>query len=127
MTTAQEVERDREMHGTDPTTYKRLTEYAALIKTHAEAVAENARLKAAMDKYSEQEDWRHLCPACSNRYMQPFVCTTCGAQKLYDATLAIAEKRLALAVAALKHYETLRQYGPTNIARETLAQIEEGK
>ena len=30
-------------------------EYAALIKTYADAVAENARLKAAMDKYSEDE------------------------------------------------------------------------
>ena len=30
-------------------------EYAALIKTYADSVAENARLKAAMDKYSENE------------------------------------------------------------------------
>ena len=42
------------------------------------------------------------CPECHNEFMQPFTCTTCGAQKLYDATLATAEKRLALAVAALK-------------------------
>jgi hypothetical protein len=32
-----------------------LRQYARLIKTHAEAVAENARLKAVMDKYSEDE------------------------------------------------------------------------
>ena len=65
MTTAQEVERDREMHGTDPTTYKRLTEYADLIKTHADVVAENARLKAALDRYSEDE------MLCNDRSEQP--------------------------------------------------------
>ena len=40
-----------------------------------------------------------ICSSCGNDFLQPFVCTTCGAQKLYDATLATAEKRLALAVA----------------------------
>jgi hypothetical protein len=30
-------------------------EYATLIKTYEEAVAENARLKAALDRYSEDE------------------------------------------------------------------------
>ena len=30
-------------------------DYAALIKTYADAVAENARLKAALDRYSEDE------------------------------------------------------------------------
>lgn len=34
------------------------------------------------------------CPSCKNEFMQPFVCTTCGAEKLYDATLAsITERR----------------------------------
>jgi hypothetical protein len=45
------------------------------------------------------------CPECHNEFMQPFTCTTCGAQKLYDATLATAENRLALAVAALKNVD----------------------
>lgn len=27
------------------------------------------------------------CPDCKNRFLQPFVCTTCGAQKLYDETV----------------------------------------
>lgn len=29
----------------------------------------------------------HVCPDCRNQFVQPFKCTTCGAQKLYDATL----------------------------------------
>jgi hypothetical protein len=29
----------------------------------------------------------HVCPDCRNQFVQPFVCTTCGAQKLYDATV----------------------------------------
>ena len=44
MTTAQKVEE-----------HALLRKYAALIKTYSDAVAENARLKAAMDKYSEDE------------------------------------------------------------------------
>ena len=34
----------------------------------------------------------HVCPDCKNTFLQPFRCTTCGAQKLYDATLANAER-----------------------------------
>ena len=34
------------------------------------------------------------CQLCKNEFMQPFVCTTCGAEKLYDATLeSITEQR----------------------------------
>ena len=29
----------------------------------------------------------HKCPDCHNEFVQPFVCTTCGAQKLYDVTV----------------------------------------
>lgn len=32
-------------------------------------------------------DGRHVCPDCKNTFLQPFVCTTCGAQKLYDNTV----------------------------------------
>ncbi len=28
-----------------------------------------------------------VCPDCKNTFLQPFVCTTCGAEKLYDATV----------------------------------------
>ena len=33
------------------------------------------------------------CPSCKNAYTGPFICVTCGAQKLYDATLRTAERR----------------------------------
>jgi uncharacterized protein YukE len=29
----------------------------------------------------------HVCPTCKCQFMQPFVCTTCGAERLYDATV----------------------------------------
>lgn len=32
----------------------------------------------------------HICPDCKNQFIQPFVCTTCGAKKLYDAELNTA-------------------------------------
>ena len=51
------------------------------------------------------------CPSCKNEFLQPFVCTTCGAEKLYDATLKTARdqsdvweadaKRLALELECL--------------------------
>ena len=33
------------------------------------------------------------CPDCKNTFKQPFICITCGAQKLYDTTLQTAQKR----------------------------------
>jgi hypothetical protein len=81
------------------------------------------------------EEVSHECSSCRNSFMQPFVCTTCGAQKLYDATLATvaaqrdeANQKLGLAVEALKEiyeYEGLCIAGA--IAKETLAQVEEEK
>lgn len=48
------------------------------------------------------------CPDCRNLFVQPFTCTTCGAQKLYDETVRslhgrceTLEARLALARHAL--------------------------
>ena len=35
----------------------------------------------------------NICPECRCAFVQPFCCTTCGAQKLYDATLLSAESR----------------------------------
>lgn len=32
----------------------------------------------------------HQCPACGNQFIQPFVCTSCGAQRLHDATVTSA-------------------------------------
>ena len=47
------------------------------------------------------------CPDCRNEFVQPFVCTTCGAQKLYDVTLQSAQNEIerlrALLVEALPH------------------------
>lgn len=34
------------------------------------------------------------CPDCRNEFVQPFVCTTCGAQKLYDVTLQSAQDEI---------------------------------
>lgn len=34
-----------------------------------------------------------VCHDCKNTFKQPFVCITCGAQKLYDNTLQTAQKR----------------------------------
>ena len=56
---------------------------------------------------------QHICPDCKNVFLQPFRCTTCGAQKLYDTTLRQAEQRaeraeaeLAAARALMKQYRT---------------------
>lgn len=37
------------------------------------------------DRSSKQQ--LHVCPDCRNQFVQPFKCTTCGAQKLYDETV----------------------------------------
>ena len=36
-----------------------------------------------------------ICPSCANEFLQPFVCVTCGAQKLHDHTLEALEKKNA--------------------------------
>jgi len=36
------------------------------------------------------------CLSCKNEFVQPFVCATCGAEKLYDATLKTAQDQAAL-------------------------------
>ena len=36
----------------------------------------------------------HTCPTCRNKFVQPFVCTTCGAQKLRDHTMDTLEADL---------------------------------
>ena len=42
-----------------------------------------------------------ICPDCKNSFLQPFVCTTCGAEKLYDTTLANTQSELAAAQAKI--------------------------
>ena len=36
-----------------------------------------------------------ICSSCSNEFLQPFVCTTCGAQKLRDETVKMLENENA--------------------------------
>jgi len=43
-----------------------------------------------------------ICPDCKNEFLQHFVCTTCGAEKLYDTTLANTQSELAAVIEALK-------------------------
>jgi hypothetical protein len=45
------------------------------------------------------------CPSCHNTFMQPFMCTTCGAQQLYDESIISAWEqidRLSARVAELE-------------------------
>lgn len=36
-----------------------------------------------------------ICPSCSCIFHQDFVCTTCGAEKLYDETIRVLKEQLA--------------------------------
>lgn len=36
----------------------------------------------------------NTCPSCNNDFVQQFVCTTCGAEKLYDATVIALRQQL---------------------------------
>jgi len=40
----------------------------------------------------------NVCPDCKNKFAQQFVCTTCGAEKLYDATVETLRNQLAAAI-----------------------------
>jgi hypothetical protein len=53
------------------------------------------------------------CPDCGNTFLQPFVCTSCGAQKLYDTTLTTAYATIDRLRAAL-----------TDLQRETRAHVQ---
>jgi len=39
-----------------------------------------------------------VCPDCKNSFLQPFTCATCGAEKLYDATVETLRNQLATAI-----------------------------
>jgi hypothetical protein len=47
------------------------------------------------------------CPACKNTFLQPFVCVTCGAEKLYDATVASQEAAIAALKAEIEQHRVL--------------------
>jgi hypothetical protein len=46
----------------------------------------------------------HTCPDCKNRFVQPFTCTTCGAEKLYDATVRSLQAENTALRAVLRKY-----------------------
>jgi hypothetical protein len=41
------------------------------------------------------------CPDCKNQFVQPFKCITCGAEKLYDATVRSQAQRIEALEAVL--------------------------
>jgi hypothetical protein len=51
-----------------------------------------------------EELW-HQCPDCKNHFLQPFVCTTCGAQKLYDTTVFSQQQVLDAQAARIERLE----------------------
>lgn len=55
----------------------------------------------------------NVCPECKNVFAQSFVCTTCGSEKLYDATLKYAQQRAEKAerelAAALRERDMIAQ------------------
>jgi hypothetical protein len=49
------------------------------------------------------------CPECHNQFVQPFVCTTCGAAKLYDATVTSLQARNEALRAGNERLRKMRQ------------------
>ena len=52
--------------------------------------------------------WDRTCPACQNEFRQPFVCTTCGAEKLRNATIKTLEAENAALREDAERYRWLR-------------------
>ena len=81
----------------------------------------------------------YVCPDCHNQFVQPFVCTTCGAEKLYDATVkSQAETIIALREQLSRAHAALRiiagheqcadnLMSDKEIARAALSRPEEAK
>jgi hypothetical protein len=70
-------------------------------------------------------DQLHTCPDCKNGFVQPFKCITCGAEKLYDATVRSLQAENAALRAVLREYvDGYVQHlvrGPDHIALEDRA------
>ena len=62
----------------------------------------NAVIRMLEAELAAAQAQMNRCPDCKNKFVQPFTCTTCGAQKLYDATLAEAMDQRDKAVFALQ-------------------------
>ena len=56
-------------------------------------MSRNDRLEAKCAELEAELAEARRCPSCQNTFLQPFVCTTCGAEKLYDETLRTAQAR----------------------------------
>ena len=83
-----------------------MTDQTELTRLKAEAEAD-AAWEAAREAAWEASDaaWaayaaarrgqevKHKCPDCKNEFIQPFRCVTCGAEKLYDATVATLQQQ----------------------------------
>jgi hypothetical protein len=68
----------------------------------------------------------HQCPDCKNEFVQPFCCTTCGAEKLYDATIISQQETIKLLRELLRETQHSTQYAiipPGWIARRDAAII----
>lgn len=71
----------------------------------------------------------NTCPSCHNQFHQPFVCTTCGAEKLYDATTRTLTAKVGYRDQLLQRFidlcfigdvdETTEAYGWGDLIRET--------
>jgi hypothetical protein len=53
-------------------------------------------------------DQLHTCPDCKNGFHQPFKCITCGAEKLYDATLRSLQAENAALRAEVEKWKACR-------------------
>jgi hypothetical protein len=49
-----------------------------------------------------------ICSSCGNEFLQPFVCTTCGAQKLRDETVKALEAEVKTLRVDAERYRKLR-------------------
>lgn len=76
-----------------------------------------------MDNRSAEQRF-HTCPDCKNQFVQPFVCTTCGAQRLYDVTVTSQ----AATIERLQKQDRLAIYGRMVLeeSRESLGDLDGG-
>jgi hypothetical protein len=56
---------------------------------------------------TEERMQYHTCPDCKCQFVQPFVCTTCGAQKLYDETVRSQGRMIERLHAQLRQIEEM--------------------
>jgi hypothetical protein len=65
-----------------------------------------------------------ICPSCNNQFVQPFVCTTCGAEKLHNETMRVLEQQLAdrikREVMLRKHISSFGHHHTCNAAKHRL-------